>query len=475
MVRNGIAKPAEQTVRGNQFNSYTTYHHEISMKTQTKTTSSYQRPAEILQRLIQFDTTNPPGNEAGCISYINTLLTEAGIETTILGKTPERTNLIAHLPGQGKASPLLLYGHVDVVTTKNQTWQHPPFEGKIVDDFLWGRGALDMKGGIAMMVAAMLRAKAEGAKLPGDVVLTVVGDEEAGGDFGAKFLVEEHKELFKGINYAIGEFGGFSLHLGGRKFYPIMISEKQICWMKATVRGPGGHGSMPVRGGAMAKMARLIRQLDKRRLPVHITPITHSMIKAVASEIGGVTGFILKQLTNPPLTNSVLNLLGERGRAFDPLLHNTVSPTILEASDKVNVIPGEVSVHLDGRLLPGYTPDDMISELRQIVGDDVEIEVMSYDPGPPGQDMALFDTLAAILKKADPEGIPIPLLLSGVTDARFFAQIGIQTYGFLPMQLPEDFNFTSVIHAADERIPVEAVEFGANAIYELLQRFGEAR
>lgn len=443
------------------------------MKPQNNISSIYQRPAKLLQRLIQFDTTNPPGDEAECISYLNALLTEAGIKTTILGKTPKRTNLIARLPGLGNAPPLLLYGHVDVVTTKNQTWQHPPFEGKIVDDFLWGRGALDMKGGIAMMVAAVLRAQAEGAKLPGDVILCVVSDEEAGGDFGAKFLVKEHGDLFEGINYAIGEFGGFSLHLGGRKFYPIMISEKQICWLKATVRGPGGHGSMPVRGGAMAKLSRLLKQLDKRRLPVHITPTTRLMLEAVSAELGGVTGFILKQLTNPLLTNLILNLLGEKGHAFDPLLHNTVSATILEASDKVNVIPGEVSVQLDGRLLPGYTPDDMILELRQILDDEVEFELMSYDPGPAEPDLALFGTLADILKKADPEGVPIPLLLSGVTDARFFSQLGIQTYGFLPMQLPEDFNFISVIHAADERVPVEAVEFGANAIYELLQRFGD--
>ncbi|OQY37531.1 MAG: peptidase M20 [Chloroflexota bacterium] len=444
------------------------------MKPQNNISSISQRPAKLLQRLIQFDTTNPPGDETECISYLNTLLTEAGIETTILGKTPERTNLIARLPGQGNASPFLLYGHVDVVTTKNQTWQHPPFEGKIADDFLWGRGALDMKGGIAMMVAAVLRAKAEGTKLPGDVILTVVGDEEAGGNFGAKFLVEEHKDLFKGVSYAIGEFGGFTLYLGGQKFYPIMISEKQSCWMKAVVRGPGGHGSMPVRGGAMAKLARLLTQLDKRRLPVHITPTTRLMLEAVSAELSGVTGFVLKQLMNPLLTNTILDLLGERGYTFNPLLHNTVSATILKASDKVNVIPGEVAVHLDGRLLPGYTPDDMISELRQIVGDDVEIEVESYDPGPAEPDMALFGTLADILKKADPEGVPIPFLLSGVTDARFFSRLGIQTYGFLPMQLPKDFNFTSVIHAADERIPVGAVEFGTNAIHELLQRFGDA-
>jgi acetylornithine deacetylase/succinyl-diaminopimelate desuccinylase-like protein len=433
----------------------------------------YQRPVELLQRLIQFDTTNPPGNEAECISFIKDLLDDAGIEATILAQAQERPNLIARLPGQGNASPLLLYGHVDVVTTENQKWQHPPFEGKVADGFLWGRGALDMKGGVAMMLAAFLRAKAENLKLPGDVILTIVGDEEMLGGLGAKFLVENHAELFDGVRYAIGEFGGFSFYIGKRRFYPIMVAEKQACWMKATVRGPGGHGSLPVRGGAMARLSKLLQQLDKHRLPVHITPTVQIMFKTMASALGGLTGLMLGQLTNPTLTNSVLNLLGERGRVFDPVLHNTVSPTVLHGSDKINVIPSELFVGLDGRLLPGYRPDDLIAELRDIVGNDVEFEIFHYQPGPAEPDMGLFGTLADILRKADPDGVPVPLLLTATTDGRLFSRLGIQTYGFLPMRLPEDFNFTQTIHAADERIPVEAVSFGTNAIYELLQAFGE--
>jgi acetylornithine deacetylase/succinyl-diaminopimelate desuccinylase-like protein len=434
--------------------------------------SVYQRPAELLQRLIQFDTTNPPGNEEECVNFINGLLTEAGIETTILGKTPERPNLIARLPGQGSTSPLLLYGHVDVVTTENQQWQHPPFEGKVVDGFVWGRGALDMKGGVAMMLAAFLRAKYEDLKLPGDVILAIVSDEEAGGDYGSKYLVENHPDMFDGIRYAIGEFGGFTFYVGKQRFYPVMIAEKQICWLKATVRGPGGHGSLPVHDGAMAELSRLLQRLDKRRLPVHVTPVARLMIKIIASASGGMRGLILGQLTNPLLTDRVVNILGERGRIFDSILHNTVSPTILHGSNKINVIPSEVTVELDGRLLPGYHPDDMIAELNRIVSDDIEIEVVRHDPGPAEPDMGLFDLLAGILRQADPDGIPLPFLLSGVTDARFFSQLGIQTYGFLPMTLPEDFDFSKTIHAADERIPVEAIDFGANAIYELLQRFG---
>ena len=441
------------------------------MESASNISSIYQRPAELLQRLIQFDTTNPPGNEAECIFFIKGLLTEVGIDTTILARAPERPNLIARLFGQGNAPPLLLYGHVDVVTTKNQQWHQPPFEGKVVDGFVWGRGALDMKGGVAMMLAAFVRAKVEGLSLPGDVVLTIVSDEEAFGDFGAKFLVENHSDLFDGIRYAIGEFGGVTFYVGKQRFYPIMVAEKESCWLRATVRGPGGHGSVPVRGGAMARLSQLLQQLDKHRLPVHVTPVARLMFKTMASAVGGLTGLILGQLTNAVLTDRVLNLLGERGRVFDPLLHNTVSATILHGSDKINVIPSEVSVELDGRLLPACRPDDMVAELRQIVDNQIEFEIIRYDPGPSEPDMGLFETLTDILREADPDGIAVPLLLSGVTDGRFFSRLGIQTYGFLPMLLPKDFNFSQSIHAADERIPVEAVDFGANAIYKLLQRF----
>jgi len=433
----------------------------------------YQRPAELLQHLIRFDTTNPPGNEVACVTFINNLLKEAGIETTILARTPERPNLIARLKGQGRASPLLLYGHVDVVTTVGQKWQHPPFEGRIADGYVWGRGALDMKGGVAMMLAAFLRAKAEGLDLPGDVVLAIVSDEEAGGDFGAKYLVENHADLFAGLRYALGEFGGFTLYVGQRRFYPIMVAEKQMCWMKATVRGPGGHGSLPMRGGAMAKLAQLIGQLEQHPLPVHITPVARRMFEGMTTALPAPTGLMLRQLLNPALTDTVLNLLGARARIFFPLFHNTASATIVRGGEKVNVIPSEITLELDGRLLPGYKPDDMLAELRSIVGEEVEIEVMRHDPGPAEPDMGLFDRLAGILREADPGGAPVPLLLSGVTDGRFFSRLGIQTYGFLPMRLAGDFNFAQTIHAADERIPVEAAAFGAEAIYEALQRFGE--
>jgi acetylornithine deacetylase/succinyl-diaminopimelate desuccinylase-like protein len=431
----------------------------------------YQRPAELLQNLIRFDTTNPPGNEAQCVSYINSLLTDAGFETTILAKDPDRPNLIARIKGQGTAPPLLLYGHVDVVTTTNQNWTHPPFEGKVVDGYVWGRGALDMKGGVTMMLAAFLRAKAEGLTPGGDIVLAILSDEEAGSDYGASYLVENHAEQFKGIRYAIGEFGGFPLYIGQRKFYAIQVAQKQFCWMKLILRGPGGHASNPVRGGIMARLAKLLQSLDQHRLPVHVTPVARQMLESIAAAAPSPMSSAFLQLLDPALTDAILDQFGPQGSMFDAMLHNTVNATVVQGGEKINVIPGEITLKLDGRLLPGYTFDDMVAELCPIIGDDIELELIRYDPGPPEPDMGLFDTLTGILYKADPAAISVPLLLTATTDATYFARLGIQTYGFIPMNLPEEFIFFNLIHAADERIPVEAVTFGTDVVYRALQLF----
>jgi acetylornithine deacetylase/succinyl-diaminopimelate desuccinylase-like protein len=366
----------------------------------------------------------------------------------------------------------LLYGHIDVVTTEKQEWRHPPFSGRLVDGYIWGRGALDMKGGIVMMLTAFLRAKDEGLPLPGDLVLALLSDEEAGASFGARFLVEEHPHLFEGIRYAIGEFGGFSFTISGCRFYPIMVAEKQVCRLRATVRGPGGHGSLHWRGGAMAQLAYLLKGLDEQTLPVHITPVTRMMFQEISSHLPFPQGLVLKQLLNPRLTRPVLSLLGEKRSAFEPLFHHTVNATIVRGGEKVNVIPSEIVVDLDGRLLPGFGPDELINELGSIVGKGVDLELIRYDPGPAQPDLGLFDVLVGVLREADPLGAPVPMLLPAATDGRLFAKLGIQTYGFLPMLLPDDFNFSETIHSANERIPVAALQFGAETIYQLLQKFG---
>ncbi len=436
-----------------------------------KQISNYAQPTELLQNLIRFDTTNPPGNEAECIKYIEKIFSGIGLETRIFAKDINRPNLVTRLRGRGDKPPLLIYGHVDVVTVSGQEWRYPPFEGRRVDGFVWGRGALDMKGGVAMMLAAILRVCAQNIKPTGDIIFAALSDEEAGGDLGAGYLVENHADYFSGTKYAIGEFGGFSMHVGSRCFYPVMVAEKQACWIKGLIKGPAGHGAMPMRGGAMASLGRILRLLDRHRLPVHITPVTRQMIETMALHLGFPSGLLLRGLLRPGLTDLILKLLGDKVSHFDPLLHNTVNATIVNGGKKVNVIPSEIEVQLDGRILPGFGPDDFLAELKTVVGDDIDFEIEHYDAFHREPDMGLFDTLSSILKELDTDGIPLPMMLPGVTDGRLFAKLGIQTYGFLPMRLPPEFNFSKLIHAADERIPEDALNFGADAIFRLIERY----
>jgi acetylornithine deacetylase/succinyl-diaminopimelate desuccinylase-like protein len=427
-------------------------------------------PVELLQQLIRFDTTNPPGNEAGCIEYLRGLLEEAGCEVELYAKDPARPNLVSRLRGSGSRAPLLLQGHVDVVTTSGQDWTRPPFGGELVDGYVWGRGALDMKGGVAMMVSAFLRAAQEQTQLPGDVILTALADEENGGDFGAKFLVEDHPHLFEGVQWSLGEFGGFTLELGGRRLYPIQVAEKQICWLKARVPGRAGHGAMVHRGGTMSRLGKFLRDLDRKRTPVHVTPPARAMIEGIADAVARPQRDLLLALLKPRLTDRVLPLLGERSKTMEPLLRNTVNATIVRAGEKVNVVPAFVDVELDARALPGFGPDDVLAEVQAVVGDDVELELVRYDPGPPEPRLDQFEALAGIIRELEPGAVPVPLLQAGVTDARFFARLGIQNYGFLPLKLPGDFRFTTLIHAPDERVPAEAIEFGAEAVFRALTR-----
>ncbi len=429
-------------------------------------------PAELLSQLIRFDTSNPPGAERECIAFLERLLGQAGLETQIHASDDERPNLIARLRGRGEAPPLMLYGHVDVVPADPSQWQQPPFEGRVTDGFVWGRGAVDMKGGVAMMVRAILDAASSHEPPQGDVLFVALSDEEAGSHVGARFLVEHHPELFEGVRYALGEFGGYTLHLLGRRFYPIQVAEKQTCRVRAVVRGAGGHGSLPRRGEAMARLGALLERLDRRRLPVHVTPVARRMIEELARGLPAPAGLALRQVLKPRGTELVLKLASGQVQLLDALLHNTAVPTIVQAGSKDNVIPSEATVHLDGRLLPGQRPEDFVAELRDVVGEGVELEVLGYDEGATEVDYGLFDLLAETLRELDPEAIPIPMLLPAITDGRFFARLGIQTYGFTPLRLDRSFNFMDTVHAADERVPVDGLEFGTRALSDVLRRYG---
>jgi len=424
---------------------------------------------ELLQELIRFDTTNPPGNESACIAYVQRLLEAAGVETRIVAKDDARPNRIARVRGTGDAPPLLLYGHVDVVTTAGQDWAHPPFGGELVDGWVWGRGALDMKGGVAMILDAFVRAARGQLRPSGDVILAVLSDEENGGDFGARFLTQEHADLFDGVRHALGEFGGASVAIGGVRFYPIQVAEKQMCWMRGTVRGPGGHGALGVRGSAMGKAGRILARLDSGRLPVHVTPVARAQIEGMANELPRPQSLALRSLLDPRLAEVMLRAPVPQLRILDRILRNTVSATIIHGGSKINVIPSEIDLELDGRLLPGYESADIIREIHALVGD--ELEVIRHDPYPAQPDMSQLPALSAILRELDPEAVPVPLLQAGVTDGRFFAAIGIQTYGFLPLRLPDGFEFTKLVHAADERVPADAIRFGATAVGRVLETY----
>ena len=440
-------------------------------------TPIYERPTDMLRTLVRYDTTNPPGNEAECIGYLDQLLQEGGLPTTLLGKDAKRPNLITRLPGRGEAPGLVLQGHVDVVTTANQTWKHDPFDAELIDGTVWGRGSLDMKSGVTMMTCAVLRAAAEGRKPAGDIILTIMSDEEAGSDYGARFLTEEHPEQFEGAKYAIGEGGGSAQYMGEQRFYPLMVAEKQVCWLRTRITGPGGHGSTPLRDGAMARLGKVLTTLNSNRLPVHVTPVMQQMLPALAEHAPDHLAAAALALLDPERTDEQLDQMLADGlpqaRNFDALLHNTVNATVVGGGIKTNVIPSEILLELDGRVLPGFTSDDIISELRALLGEDLSFEIIRHDPGEAGVDMGLFPLLKGIVEELDPDGVVVPSMVGGFTDGRMFSRLGIQNYGFLPMKLPPGTNFSATVHAADERVPVEALEFGLQAMSTVIERYGQ--
>lgn len=434
-------------------------------------TSLAAEVTDLLSRLIQVDTTNPPGNETAAAELLRDYLERNGLQCELYARVPERANLVARIPGRGDGPTLLFLGHTDVVLADASEWSVPPFSGEVRDGEIWGRGALDMKGGVAMLVDAVLRAARGELKPRGDVILAVLSDEENGGDFGARFLAEEHADLFEGVKHALGEFGGARVPVSGRSFYPIQVAEKQICWLKGTVHGPGGHAAIGVRGSAMGKVGRILARLDSGRLPVHVTPVARAQIEAMANALPRPQSLVLRSLLDPRLAEITLRAPLPELRPLDRTLRNTVSATIVHGGEKINVVPSAVELELDARSLPGFGPDDVIREIHALVGPELDLEVVRHDPYPAHSDLSQFDTLSTILRELDPNAVPVPMLQIGVTDGRFLASIGIQTYGFLPLNLPDGFDFLKVVHAADERVPADAVRFGAEAVGRVLERY----
>jgi len=434
---------------------------------------NYQdQPVKLLQKLIRFNTTNPPGNEKECIEFIRNVIEGSGIETKIFAKEANRPNLVARIKGKREKPPLLLYGHVDVVTSEYQQWDRGAFSGDLYQDCIWGRGAADMKGGLAMMVSTLLKIKKEGVLLPFDVIFLALCDEEVDGELGAQYMVEEHAEIFKDVRYAISEFGGFRMDIDGVSFYPIQVAEKQGCGLEMTVHGPAGHGATIQQGGTIGRLAKILSILDRRLLPVHITDSAMIMIAAMAENVDSRKKIFLSLCKIPLLTNICIKMLGKLGNFLSPLLRNTVNITLINGGNSVNVIPSEISMNADVRILPGFTPQDVIQEIRDIYTDEVLIDVVYNCPNPAEKpDMGLYEILAGSLKQYYPDAKPIPYFMAGVTDARFFNRLGIQTYGFTPISFPDGVDFSDMMHAANERVTVKSIEAGYEIIYNAIMEY----
>lgn len=429
--------------------------------------------------LIRIDTTNRGGGdcrERPAAEYAAERLAGAGLDPVILERTPGRGNVVARIAGTDPtADALLVHGHLDVVPAQAEDWTRHPFSGEVEDGVVWGRGAVDMKHMAAMSAMVLKLLQRNGVKLKRDVIFTGVADEEAGSKYGAEFLVDQHRDLVQ-CEYAIGEIGGFSLHLAGVTYYPIQIAQKGTVWGTMKLNGTPGHGSMPRSDSVIVKLGRIVERLGSTRLPQHDSEPVREMVEALAREQKFPMSMIIRSLLNPRLSGSILKLFPNPGvaRAFAALLSNTASPTIIRAGSKVNVIPGTAEVQFDGRTLPGQTKEDLLRELREVAGPDAEFEV--FDTTPPvttSKDTELFRSLSASVRRADPKGVPIPYVIPGFTDARAFDKMGAKYYGFAPIRFDPTHNvsFTEMYHGHNERCPVDGFHWGMRLLYDSVVSF----
>jgi acetylornithine deacetylase/succinyl-diaminopimelate desuccinylase-like protein len=433
--------------------------------------ATFQEALKVFQSLLRIDTTNPPGNEGKACEYIGTLLRKEKIPFEILESAPGRANLVARLQGDGSRAPLLLNAHLDVVPVEKEHWSHDPFGGELDQGFVWGRGALDMKNMAAMSLLCLMMLHRRKTPLKRDLVFAAVADEEAGGEFGSGWLVENHPEKIR-AEYALGEFGGFSRIVGGKHFYLVQIAEKGICWLRIRATGNPGHGSLPNWDGSVGKIGRAAYRLGKSRLPFHLTPETREFVNTLAAHQPFPKSRVLRQVLNPRWSRLVLDrLLPDKAmaRSLYAVLHNTANPTVIRGGHQVNVLPAEAVLDVDGRILPGQTSEALVREVRQVIGKGYEIEVLRYQPGVSVSPRdPILGYMADALRHHDPSAIVVPYMIPGFTDATHYSRLGIHCFGFSPVALPENFQFVDLIHGHDERIPVEGFRFGLRVLSDLV-------
>lgn len=417
---------------------------------------------DLCRDLLRIESTNPGHGERAAAEYVAARLTEAGCEVQVLESEPGRTSVVSRLTGADPARPaLLVHGHLDVVPAQAADWTLPPFAGEIRDGALWGRGAVDMKDMVAMTLAVAREYRRTGDRPPRDLVLAFVADEEAGGRFGARFLVDHHPDLFEGCTEAISEVGGFSYTVhDDLRLYLIETAEKGMQWLKLTAKGRAGHGSMLNEDNAVTALCTAVARLGTHAFPVHLTPTVRDFLESVAEATG-----IPLDLDD---LDSTVSRLGGLARMLGAVLRNTANPTQLEAGYKVNVIPGQAVAYVDGRYLPGQE-QEFLRQVAEVVGPAIDLETVHSDTAlETGFDGPLVDAMAAALRAEDPAARTVPYMLSGGTDAKSFSRLGIRCFGFSPLRLPAGLDFAALFHGVDERVPIEGLRFGTRVLRRFL-------
>ncbi|MCF3178144.1 MULTISPECIES: M20/M25/M40 family metallo-hydrolase [Streptomyces] len=417
---------------------------------------------DLCRDLIRIDTSNygdhsGPGERAAA-EYVAEKLAEVGLEPQIFESHKGRASTVARIEGEDRSRPgLLIHGHTDVVPANADDWTHHPFSGEIADGCLWGRGAVDMKDMDAMTLAVVRDRLRTGRKPPRDIVLAFLADEEAGGTYGARYLVDHHPHLFEGVTEAISEVGGFSFTVNEQvRLYLIETAQKGMHWMKLTVDGNAGHGSMIHKDNAITELSEAVGRLGRYEFPVRVTKTLRSFL----DQLGDALGTEL----DPENMDETLARLGGIAKLIGASLKNTANPTQLGAGYKVNVIPGQATAHVDGRFLPGHE-EEFLADLDRILGPRVKREDVHADKALETTfDGALVEAMQSALQAEDPIARAVPYMLSAGTDAKSFDDLGIRGFGFAPLKLPPELDFAGMFHGVDERVPVDGLKFGVRVL-----------
>ena len=436
---------------------------------------------QLLTELLRIDTTNAPNRsptEIDAATFLAERFRAEGLEPEVLESKPGRGNVLMRLPGDGSGGdPILLSGHLDVVPADPSSWSRDPFGGEIHNGWIWGRGAVDMKNMVAMEVMTLLLLHRQGARLKRDLIFAGVADEEAGCTDGSLWLAEHHPEKIQ-AEYVISEIGGFTLHQAGKRFYPVQVAEKGMCWLTITAEGTPGHGSLPNRDNPVARIGHAAHLLGTQRLPWHKTPVVERFVRTLADHQPVPNSWVLRGLLREPLCGTILDKVFPEpslASTFDAALHNTANPTILAAGDKVNQVPGTASLRVDGRLLPGQTGADLIAEIERLIGGGFHYRIDQEMPATETDwDDPIRHYIGEVIDRHDPGAVPIQSMIPGFTDAKAYSQLGMKCWGFSPVQLPEDCKFAAMFHGNDERIPVEGYKWGTRALFELVARMAVA-